>query len=277
MASFLERDQLIPVQPQLQAAEPILQNLQQDQQLYALDASRLNSQYGNLLGLNLTREDNRNDLNGLLDTAHTQLKGYAQTDLGIGENASQAQTVFNPITSNDNIMGDHAYTQHISNELEKANKSRTTDSGKGYNQASADAINYQRQLFATNSDKANWRMFYNNKEQYTPYRDINEWLTPAAAAFKTDVAKTDLTTPGYIMTHKDASWYKEKWQQYVEANAPAWVKQQLGTEGRADYYRSLLLYKNDPQGLYGQYSNQLEGIKNDRRNSMTEILNEEKS
>lgn len=244
MPSFLEREQLLPTTPYIAPADQILGAFNTEQSLFGIGAAQVNRASHEYNNLPLTNPQNQQQLNGLLDTANSKLKSVSMTNLAVGQNQDAALAVFDPILKDQDIMGDNALTQSWGRSQAKAENDRVSNGGKNYNQASVDAVNYQQALFAK-SDKGSWRNFYTNRETYSPYYDTTGEMGRLQKMFSTDVIEKDQQNGAYITTTKDSSWYKDKWQQFVETNASPQLKAQLATQSRAEYYRDMLTMPKD--------------------------------
>lgn len=244
MPSFLEREQLLPTSPYMAPADQILGAFNTEQSLFGIGAAQVNRASQEYNNMPLSNPQNQQQLNGLLTTANQQLKSVSMTNLSIGANQDQALSVFSPIIKDQDIMGDHALTQAWGQDKQRAESSRVSSGGKGYNPDSLRAVNTQQALFAK-SDKSSWRTFYTIKESYNPYYDQAGEMDKLSKNFKTDVIEKDSQNGAYITTTKDSSWYKDKWQQYVETNASPQLKAQLAQKARADYYTDMLTMPKD--------------------------------
>lgn len=244
MPSFLEKEQLLPVQPVIAPADQILGAFNTRQSLFGIGASQVKSAASSYNQMQLSNPQNQQQLDGLLQQSNKDLKSASLRDLSVGDNQQQALSVFDPILKDQDIMGDHALTQSWGNARSQAESSRMTNGGKGYNSDAVRAINNQQAWFAR-SDKSSWRQFYNAKETYSPYYDQQAETEKLEKGFKTDVIQKEEQNGAYIVTTKNSSWYKDKWQQYFEANASPQLKAQVATKARADYYQNVLTMPKD--------------------------------
>jgi len=244
MPSFLEREQLLPVAPSIAPADQVLGAFGTRQSLFGIGASQLKSAYNSYSTMPLTNQQNQMQLDGLLKEAGTNIKKASVSDLSVGDNQSAAMSAFDPIIKDPDIMADAALTKGWNAGRSRADADRISSGGKRFNSASLDAINYQQQLYAKSS-KDSWRAFYNNRESYSPYYDTTDEMGKLQKMFKTDVIEKDQQNGAYITTTKDSSWYKDKWQQFVEANASPQLKAQISTQSRAEYYRDMLTMPKD--------------------------------
>lgn len=239
MASFLEREQLLPVAPSIAPADQILGAFNTKQSLFGIGEASALTAYNNYSSMSLSNPQNQQQHDQLMQTAGQDLKSATMKDLSIGDNQSSALSVFDPILKDQDIMGDHALTQGWQQDRARAENARISNGGKGFNSDALRAVNAQQQLFAR-SDKSSWRTFYNNKESYNPYMDEFAETQKIAKSFKTDVIDKDTQNGAYITTTKDSSWYKDKWQAYFEANASPQLKAQIAQRARANYYTDML-------------------------------------
>ena len=273
MASYLERDQQVAVQPQIANIQAILGTAGAAQQYYAIGAAQLKNTYNSYLGLDLTHSGNQQQLSTLMQGTDKSIRLASQTNLGVADNAAKALKVFDPIVKNKDIMGDAALTRQIKGELAKAESYRLKDGGKEFNQASVTKLQNLLGLYAS-GDKSGWQQYYSMNEKYDPYYDKTDEIKKLQGMFKTDVIETsDTPHPGYILDHKDSSWYKNKWQQFVEANASDKLKHQLKIESDADFTTNLLINKGNPQKVYAYYDQRFQKMKEAKVSSLTDSLN----
>lgn len=239
MASFLEREQLLPVAPSIAPADQILGAFNTKQSLFGIGEASALTAYNNYGSMQLSNPQNQQQHDQLMKTAGQDLKSATMKDLSIGDNQSSALSVFDPILKDQDIIGDHALTQGWQQDRARAENARISNGGKGFNSDALRAVNAQQQLFVR-SDKSTWRTFYNNKESYNPYTDEFAETQKIAKSFKTDVIDKDTQNGAYITTTKDSSWYKDKWQAYFEASASPQLKAQIAQRARANYYTDML-------------------------------------
>lgn len=274
MASYLEKEQLVPNKPYMAPIEAILNTYKTKIAYWGYGAAQVKNAFNSFANLDLTRSDNKEELNGLMRTAGEAVNKASQTDLSVGSNRTNALNSFSPIEKNQDIMGDHAYTEHIQSELGKADVARTKDGGKQFNQASYDALLYQQQLFKANPNRSSWQSFYSNRDSYTPYYDKTDEIKNLQGMFKTDVVDKELPDgQGYLIGNKDASWYKDKWQAFVEANASPQLKEQLRIESNAEFRRNSLIFKDNPTTLYNLYNKDFDNMKNSKLDELNQQLN----
>lgn len=257
MPSFLEREQLTPVAPYIAPADQILGAFGTKQSLFGIGAAQLVNTQRQIEQTPLSNPQNQQQLDGLLKTANQQVKSLSMNDMSVGQNQSQALSVYDPILKDQDIMGDRALTQGWNQSRSQAESARISNGGKGYNPDSIRAVNAQQTLFAK-SDKSTWRNFLNNKESYNPYYDEFGETEKLAKGFKSDVIEKDTQNGAYITTTKDSSWYKDKWQQYFETNASPQLKAQVAQRARANYYTDMLTMPRE--AMIQKYTNMRDGL-----------------
>lgn len=279
MPSYLqEKEQLVPIKPYLAPTEAILNTYKTRLGIWGQGAAQLRSAYDSYKGLELTREDSQLEMSKLMQAAGQAMNAAAQTDLSVTDNRTQALTAFDPINNNQYIMGDHAYTVRSNRELAKADNARLKNNGKDFNQASYDAIQAQKELFrlapkqittADGSAVDSWKVFLSSQDKYNPYYDKVTEMQKLQDMFKTDITEYDQPDgTGRINTTRDASWYRDKWQAFVEANASPQLKNQLAIEARADYRKTLLANYSNPQAVAQSYGAIFEDLRRDKLDRM---------
>lgn len=277
MPSYLEREQPFErVQPALDNVQGLMNVYNTKLSLVGMGEGQLKSVYNSYSNLPLTREDNQNQLKGYLNQADQSLRSSVRTDLSVGDNAKSALGAFDPILQDSNVMGDYAYTKHIQGELQKAQSQRITNGGKDFNQASYDALQYQQQLFRMNPNKESWKMFYNSKDSYSQYYDKTAEMQKLEGMFKTDVIdkENDSESKGYIIGRKDSSWYKDRFQQFVEVNGSQQLKSQLNTEAKAEYRKSMVINADNPQRVYDVYKSAFDNMRSSKEIELNDRLNQ---
>src|ERR1700749_160113 len=122
MASYQQGNdyQTYQVNPYQLPTQQIIQAIGTRNQYWDSAASSLKNAYQNYLGLDLTRADNHQRLDQLMQGVNDNLKQVSKTDLSLGENYGKAMNIFDPIIKDDNIMGDNAITKHYKQELATA-------------------------------------------------------------------------------------------------------------------------------------------------------------
>lgn len=284
MPSYLEREQLVPIKPFMAPMQAILNTYATRLGLWGAGAAQTRAARDNYASLDLTREDNQAELNGLMDTANKSISASIQTDLSVADNRTTAMGAFTPINQNQSIMGDHANTMRWNAELSKADNARIKNGGKEFNQASYDAIQAQKALFREmpktlvgkdGSSIDSWKVFLSSNEKYTPYYDKTTEMAKLQDMFKTDVVEQDsVDGAGRINTTRDASWYRDKWQQFVETNATPQLRNQLAIEAKADYRKTLLANLNNPQAVYNAYNAEFTDMLEDKKSRLGQQLAE---
>lgn len=275
MPSYLEKEQVERIQPHLDNIQAILNLYDTKLGLFGRGAGMVKSTQNRYASMELTRQDNQLAYKSLYDQANKDLASASRTDLSVLDNVANAGKVFDPINKNKDIMGDHAYTTHVEQQLSIADSQRIKDPKK-FNQASYDRIKYQQELFKIVPDKQSWQQFYANKKSYDPYYDKTDEIKTLQDIFRTDVIDKEdsMSHPGYVIGTKDASWVKGKWQAFVEANASPQLKAQLQTEAEAGYMKMMLLGKDTLGAVYNLYNQEFNKLKSNRIAEYNQELND---
>lgn len=258
--------------------QQIVQALSTRQSYWDSAASNLKSAYQNYLGLDLSREDNHNKLNQLMEGVNQNLKKATQTDLSIGENYGRAMTIFDPITHDDNIMGDHAITSWYKGQMQVAQDLRTKNGGKEYSDTNVRYMMKGLEDFTKDPSSGNWREHYSTRRSYNPYYDYSpeltklykDWKPSAMSSTVPDIVTDKDGKPlknaegfpiesGYMKMITDKSTSSAQYRAYLDSNLSSKAKQQLAIEGRVKYGDNLDSLAQD----FGRHnSNQIEGYSN---------------
>lgn len=246
--------QTYQVNPYQAPNQAIVQAIQTRGQYWDSAASNLKYAYQNYLNLDLTRQDNHDQLNQLMVGVNQQLKQVTQTDLSLGENYGKALNIFDPIVKNDNIMGDNAITKHYKDQFNIGQQYRIKDNGKEYSDTNMRDLSNHLQDFANDPNASNWRQHYSQRAFYTPYTDVAAETRQIGKDFKPDT--TSFTVPQYIdqngkITSKGGSssgWMTSEtnksivasqYRAFLDAHLSDKAKDQLALEGRVKYHDNI--------------------------------------
>jgi hypothetical protein len=182
MPSFIDRDQLQVVQPYMAPTDAIASTFQTKLNYWAADAAQIKSAANQYLGLDLTNQENQEKLKNYIPQINDQLKKLTYSDLSVGDNQSQAMNIFKPITSDENIMGDHALTEHTKSQLAIADSYRNMNGGKEYSDDNRNILLMRLNEFR-NDSASNWRQHYGTRSFYSPYYDYSKEVKDAMENF----------------------------------------------------------------------------------------------
>lgn len=267
------------VNPYQAPAQEMVQAIATRQNYWDSAATSVKNAYQNYLNLDLTRQDNHEQLNQLMTGVNQQLKQVTQTDLSLGENYGKALSIFDPIIKNDNIMGDNAITRHYKDQFQVAQSYRIKDNGKGYSDTNVRDLSNHLQDFAADPNAANWRQHYSTRSFYTPYTDVAAEIRQVGKDFKPDV--TSLTTPmyldanghptsaggtqsGYMLNQTDKSIIASQYRAFLDAHLSDKAKNQLAIDGRVKYHDQIGAlaqdYTTHNQEKINYYNNELKDL-----------------
>lgn len=246
-------------------------------------ASNLKNAYQNYLGLDLSRGDNHERLNQLMQGVNQNLEQVSKTDLSLGENYGKALNIFDPIIKDDNIMGDNAITKHYRQEFATAQNFRIKNNGKEYSDTNVQDLSNHLRDFASDPNATNWRQHYAGRSFYTPYTDVAAEVRQVGKDFKPDTKS--LSTPLYIdpktgvptmdgkngilsgrmLTETDKSILASQYRAFMDAHLSDKAKNQLAIEGRVKYHDNIGALAQDYSG-YNQnkidtYKTEIEKLK----------------
>lgn len=265
--------------------QQIIGAIQQRNQYWDSGASNLKNAYQNYLGLQLTRGDNQEHLNQLMQGVNENLQKVSKTDLSIGENYGQALNIFDPIVKDSNIMGDNAITKHYQQELSTAQNYRTKDNGKEYSETNVRDLTNHLSDFARDPNASNWRQYYASRSFYTPYTDVAAEVRQVGKDFKPDIKslstplytdpKTGQITTNYsggglgsmtgrMLNETDKSIIASQYRAFMDAHLSDKAKNQLAIEGRVKYHDNIGAlaqdYSSYNQDKINTYKNEISRI-----------------
>lgn len=268
------------VNPYQAPANEMVQAIATRQNYWDSAATSVKNAYQNYLNLDLTRQDNHEQLNQLMTGVNQQLKQVTQTDLSLGENYGKALSIFDPIIKNDNIMGDNAITRHYKDQFNVAQSYRIKDNGKSYSDTNVRDLSNHLQDFAADPNAANWRQHYSTRSFYTPYTDVAAEVRQVGKDFKPDT--TSLTTPmyldanghpttkgggspsGYMLNQTDKSIIASQYRAFLDAHLSDKAKDQLAIDGRVKYHGQIGALAQDytahNQEKINYYSNEIKDL-----------------
>lgn len=305
MASYQQGNdyQTYQSNPYQMPTQQIIAAVQQRNQYWDSAASNLKSAYQNYLGLDLTRADNHEKLNQLMQGVNENLAKVSKTDLSLGENYGKALDIFDPIIKDDNIMGDNAITKHYKQEFGTAQSYRIKDNGKEYSDTNVQDLSNHLKDFAQDPNAANWRQHYSTRAFYTPYTDVSAEVRQVAKDFKPDTKS--LSTPmfidpktgqittngggggldsmtGRILTQTDKSILSSQYRAFMDAHLSDKAKNQLGIEGRVKYHdnpgalvQDYSAYNQNKMDNYKEEIERLKGVVSNATPAQKEVLTDQ--
>jgi hypothetical protein len=233
-------------------------------------ASQLKNAYSRNLNLNLTLDQNKQQLQSLMKGVDAGLQQAVRSDLSLAPNANEAMKIFDPITQNQNIQGDNAITNHYQRELQLADSYRTKDGGKEYSPVNVKDLMIGLDRFAKSGDPNSWKEHYATRRSYTPYYDVQSEINQLRKTFKPNITtvtkpsideKTGKPTGFYLQTVTDKSSYENQWKAYLATNLSDKARQQLAINGRVSYYEQPGALARD----YADYTqNKITGLAKER-------------
>ena len=283
MPSYLERDQLQSVSPYITNTDAILRGFQTKLQYWGIGAGQLKSTYQNYLGLELSREDNQSTLDTFMKGANEQMKKASNTDLSVGDNVSAAMDIFKPLTTDEAfkpVMGDHALTTFYNNQYKIADQYKTREGGKEYSDTNLRYVQQQHSDFKNSSDPNNWKQYYANKREYTPYVDVTSKIQKLTKDFyeneqfdNTSIQTVNEKNPAYLVTEENKSASPAKLKKYISENLSDKDRNQLGIEASVNLHDLKTQYGEEPIALkyYEKHQQEIRDGKTDLENQLIEV------
>jgi hypothetical protein len=207
--------------------------------LYAKGAKKVKNLYETAFNSALTREGNIKKRDEYLKSITEGLQAVSAMDLSLDQNQQIANTLFEPVLSDTNLIKDIVATRSVQSEKASANDLRTSDDPKKRNQYWSEgvrALDYWLDDFKNASDEEALNM---STPKYTPKVDILGMADQLLKDNKINVKK-DILKGGYIWTMKNgevAVPIAESFVATMFAQDPA-IKDALRTEAyvkRKDY------------------------------------------
>lgn len=116
MPSFLFNEQTPTIQPYQAPTELMLKAGMYRDAKFKEGLNNIRSKYDNLLSLQLTNPGNQQFVRDQIKTAVDQLDKYTSADLSLPENVGSISSVFDPVTNDQSVIQDMAFTRHINKQ-----------------------------------------------------------------------------------------------------------------------------------------------------------------
>lgn len=226
--------------------------------LYAKGAKKVKNLYETAFNSALTRESNIKKRDEYLKSITEGLQAVSAMDLSLDQNQQIANTLFEPVLSDTNLIKDIVATRSVQSERASANALRTSDDAKKRKQYWAEgvrALDYWLDDFKNASDEEALNM---STPKYTPQVDVLAMANDLLKDNKISVKK-DILKGGYIWTMKNgevAVPIAESFVATMFAQDPA-IKDMLKTQAyvkRKDYIAEHLSeFGGDKQLAENQY------------------------
>lgn len=250
MASYTSNPdyQTYKVDPYQLPAQQIVQAISTRNAYWDQGASQLKNAYQNFLNLDLTRKDNKDKLDSLMQGVNSQLKKSSRTDLSLSGNVNDAMGAFEPIYKNDDIMGDNAITQWYKKQMSVADSYRNKDNGKGYSDMNVKYLMQGLQDYATDPNggtSGNWRKYFNQRKEYSPFHDVGSEVhtllkdyKPTTFTKNEPVLDANGKPTGYFRKVVDKEQTENELNSYLQSNLSDTAKQQMRINGSVMYNKN---------------------------------------
>lgn len=220
--------------------------LSRRQQMYERGFSEVAGKYGELTR-ELSHSKNVQQRDQFLKESMDNLKNLSSMDLSQQQNVEAASSVFAPFWKNTHILGDMMLTKHYNQQENIAEGFRLKDGGKEYSDDNINIIRMQRQAFAKGDPMA-YGQYYQNKEYFKPYVDVENFFSEKMKDFKPDDISTMSMKGLYFYKEEDASVRPEAVKRYLQGVMTDKVKEQIRIS-------AAVKYGNNPQALISSYAN----------------------
>jgi hypothetical protein len=176
--------------------------LKMRQNMYNKGAAKVKNLYDSLFSSSMLREDNIAKRDAYLKTISDSLKAVGGLDFSLGQNVENASKLFEPITNDEYVAKDIAYTKNYTSEISKAQRLKNSTNGEDRKQWWAEgvkALQYQAEEFKNASKDETLGM---TAPRYVPQVDLLGMADKLYKEGKISVKK-DIIKGGYIWTMKN--------------------------------------------------------------------------
>ena len=220
--------------------------LSRRQQMYERGFSEVAGKYGELTR-ELSNPNNVQQRDQFLKESMNNLKNLSSMDLSQQQNVEAAGSVFAPFWKNTHVLGDMMLTKFYNDQENIAEGFRLKDGGKEFNDDNINIVRMQRQAFAK-GDPMNYAQYYQNKEYFKPYVDVENFFSEKMKDFKPDDISTMSMKGLYFYKEENASVRPEAVKRYLQGVMTDKVKEQIRIS-------AVVKYGNNPQALIANYAN----------------------
>ena len=219
--------------------------LSRRQQMYERGFSEVAGKYGELTR-ELSHSKNVQQRDQFLKESMNNLKNLSSMDLSQQQNVEAASSVFAPFWKNTHILGDIMLTKFYNQQENIAEGFRLKDGGKEYSDDNINIVRMQRQAFAKGDPMA-YGQYYQNKEYFKPYVDVENFFSEKMKDFKPDDISTTTPKGFYFYKEQDASVRPEAVKRYLQGVMTDKVKEQIRIS-------AVVKYGNNPQAVIAEYA-----------------------
>ena len=219
--------------------------LSRRQQMYERGFSEVAGKYGELTR-ELSNPKNVQQRDQFLKESMNNLKNLSSMDLSQQQNVEAASSVFAPFWKNTHVLGDMMLTKFYNQQENIAESFRLKDGGKEYSDDNINIVRMQRQAFAK-GDPMNYGQFFQNKEYFKPYVDVENFFSEKMKDFKPDDISTTTPKGFYFYKEQDASVRPEAVKRYLQGVMTDKVKEQIRIS-------AVVKYGNNPQAVIAEYA-----------------------
>lgn len=242
--------QLQPYQPDLNLYSNLIQNKQNQ---YDSNWKSLNRVYGQYFYADLTRDDNIEKKDYLVDQINFNIGRLAGLDLSLQQNVSQATQVFKPFYEDKGLMKDMAWTKNFNMQVLKAQgfqgSANEKDRAMFWNTGLKE-LQYRRDEFKdTTAEKA---LTFQNV-LYTPYVNVQDKALELAKEFG-NIQTVEMSPDGrWVIKKTNGQVLEEPLQHLFQAN--------LGNDPQVQAIYSTQAYVNRKDYAYSR-AGEFDGDKN---------------
>lgn len=218
----------------------IAQTVQAKTQYWLQGANQLKQTQEQAAGLDLSLDQNRQQLRSFTDQTNKQINEAAKSDLSIGDNVQSAMHMYDPLYNGETqmsqqIMGDHAVTTRAKQIQAQFEQSKTKNNGKEYSPVNEQYALKSYQDFVKNGDPTKWRDAYDGIKGYTPYYDYHKEINDNLKNCRPSSMTTTGVNGMYIQSQTVSGLTSSQVSGCVGSNLSPQAENQMAIEGSVKY------------------------------------------
>lgn len=226
----------------------IMKGLMAQNQFWNEGALRVKNTYDNALDLKLRTTENRETRDSFIKNVQKDIAKLSSMNLADPDVQRNGINLFNPLLSDQDIIGEDYVNRNFEKELGVAESFRQKDNGKEYNPLSEANIRYEQSLLDSELNrKDGWKSIAPTMSKYTPYTDVSGEIKKIKDVITAKEMKDAVATGNswYIQEITKKGISKDRLLAAIQEMGSPALKAQMAVEGRNTYYNQL---KSNPEG-----------------------------
>lgn len=228
-----------------QPMDLIAQNLALRESKYDAGVEAIAKTYNNALNLEVSLDESQNFIDNKFKEIKPEIQKMSTIDFSVKDNVDKAVNVFNPITSNQNIVKDVSLTRFYKNQFNKYNKFLQSTDPDTRAMASEENLRYMSKGY-NEFVSSGWDGIDKStasKRAYTPYYNVSKELMKTFKESGYDVS-VDEHSGDYIVTRKNGERLVSPLSSLAGLSLSGPARKQLAIEAENRYDRELAAGSN---------------------------------